>query len=85
MTAQKSPPTMHCPRCRSLSFDLVETFEENEYRAVSNGVVSRTADRWPGTIVHTHCVCDACSHNWTPRKATLATLQRPYDQDKDEG
>lgn len=75
---------MHCPRCRSMSFEMVETFEEFEYRSVSNGVISSTADRWPGSLLRTQCSCE-CGHSWTPRKATLDTLERTCNYQEDEG
>lgn len=73
--------TMHCPKCRSMSFALLETFTEVEMRQVRNGVVSNESCHEVGTLLSTECSCDDCGHHWTPRRATLDTLHREHGGD----
>lgn len=73
--AKEKNRTVRCPRCRSTSFELVETFEEIETRQVRNGAVSRQSDHTPGSLLSTECSCK-CGHSWVPRQSTLEALER---------
>lgn len=69
---------MKCPKCGSRAFDLLERFAEVETRQVRDGVVSDESWHDVGPLLSTECHC-GCGHQWHPRRASLETLQRPWD------
>lgn len=63
-----------CPKCRSDSFELIETYEENVIFEIKGGVMPEKAtDHHPGSIIGVYAKCGACEHRWKPRGAKSLT------------
>lgn len=58
---------MHCPKCKSKSFYLDESFTEVQSYAVVNGVLSECLDSQAGEQIGMRCYCEKCEHGWKPR------------------
>lgn len=66
---------MRCPKCKSTSFELSETFEETEIREVREGVASKERlDHFAGRVLGYSCEC-GCGHRWVPRNKSVDELE----------
>lgn len=60
-----------CPACRSNSFELTETLEENEIREVRDGILlEERVDHEAGGHIGWFARC-ACGHSWVPRASSI--------------
>ncbi len=66
---------LHCPKCKSKSFELYEAFEEIEIREVVDGWLPKERlDHEAGGRLSVSCRCSNCDHKWQLRAAGLAAL-----------
>lgn len=64
-----------CPKCKSNSFELCETFEEIEIREVVDGWLPKERiDHETGGRLSVSCRCSECDHKWQLRATGLAAL-----------
>lgn len=64
-----------CPKCKSESFELYETFEEIEIREVVDGWLPKERiDHEAGGRLSASCRCSRCVHKWQLRSGGLAAL-----------
>lgn len=66
---------LRCPVCRSASFELTETMEENVIYEVVDGVMPQCAtDHEAGGGICLSAQCSKCSHKWRPRATLLSEV-----------
>ena len=66
---------LKCPACRSASFELTETMEENVIYEVVDGVMPQCAtDHEPGGGISLSAICSECGHKWRPRATLLSEV-----------
>ena len=66
--------TIRCPKCRSGSLTASETTEASMLFSILDGVMRRIphSDEFGG-IVGVFMTCNACAHQWTPRRVHQVT------------
>lgn len=66
---------LRCPVCRSASFELIETVEENVTYEVVDGVMPQAAvDHEAGSAICLSAQCAKCRHKWRPRATLLGEV-----------